>query len=184
MITRTLAENAELAKTVTVLFPDDVCDLDSWNRFGDCGASISSRVPGGRKQLCTPTGVAIRGKLQVARALKAEPQTGKTRHHGPQSSLLSGRALGKLNDARTLETEIFNRRLRPTPLEGAPDSDLDGAKASTEAQEPLVSILSRRLTRRNGLADTLRSDGCANLATEGDYRQSMTVPPTQTLASC
>ena len=37
LISRTLAENAEAAKTVTVLFPDDVCDLDNWNRFGDFG---------------------------------------------------------------------------------------------------------------------------------------------------
>jgi inositol phosphorylceramide mannosyltransferase catalytic subunit len=37
LLSRTLAENADLAKTVTVLFPDDVCDVANWNRFGDLG---------------------------------------------------------------------------------------------------------------------------------------------------
>ncbi len=40
LISRTLAENSELAKTVTVLFPDDVCDLRNWNRFGDLGVHM------------------------------------------------------------------------------------------------------------------------------------------------
>jgi len=49
LITRTLAENAELAKTVSVLFPDDVCNVDNWNRFGDLGIHLmegSWRQPG------------------------------------------------------------------------------------------------------------------------------------------
>lgn len=37
LLSRTLAENPELAKTVTVLFPDDVCDVGNSNRFGDLG---------------------------------------------------------------------------------------------------------------------------------------------------
>src|SRR5208282_5019594 len=37
LISRTLAENRELAGSVTVLFPEDVCDLGNWNRFGDLG---------------------------------------------------------------------------------------------------------------------------------------------------
>lgn len=40
LVSRALAENAALAKTVTVLFPDDVCDVDSWNRFGDFGVHL------------------------------------------------------------------------------------------------------------------------------------------------
>lgn len=40
LISRTLAENPDLAQTVTVLFPDDVCDLDNWNRFGDLGVHL------------------------------------------------------------------------------------------------------------------------------------------------
>lgn len=37
LVSRTLAENCGLRATVTVLFPGDVCDIESWNRFGDFG---------------------------------------------------------------------------------------------------------------------------------------------------
>ena len=37
LVTRTLAESPNFAKTVTVLFPDDVCDSRNWNCFGDVG---------------------------------------------------------------------------------------------------------------------------------------------------
>jgi len=37
LLTRTLAENPELAKDVTVLFPVDVCDSSTWHQFGDYG---------------------------------------------------------------------------------------------------------------------------------------------------
>jgi inositol phosphorylceramide mannosyltransferase catalytic subunit len=37
LLSRTFAENPDLAKSVTVLFPDDVCDSDTWHRFGDYG---------------------------------------------------------------------------------------------------------------------------------------------------
>jgi len=42
LVSRTLAENGELAKTVTVLFPDDVCDVRNWNRFGEWGIHLVS----------------------------------------------------------------------------------------------------------------------------------------------
>jgi inositol phosphorylceramide mannosyltransferase catalytic subunit len=40
LVSRTLAENPELARTVRVLFPDDVCDFNNWNRFGDLGVHL------------------------------------------------------------------------------------------------------------------------------------------------
>lgn len=40
LVSRTFAENAALASTVTVLFPDDVCDASNWNRFGDYGVHL------------------------------------------------------------------------------------------------------------------------------------------------
>jgi hypothetical protein len=43
-----------LAKTVRVLFPDDVCDVGNWNRFGDIGVHLmegSWRTP---RQLSPP----------------------------------------------------------------------------------------------------------------------------------
>ena len=40
LLSRTLAENVGLAQTVTVLFPDDVCDSANSNRFGDIGVHL------------------------------------------------------------------------------------------------------------------------------------------------
>lgn len=40
LITRTLAENLELAQNVNVLFPDDVCDSKSWHQFGNYGVHL------------------------------------------------------------------------------------------------------------------------------------------------
>jgi hypothetical protein len=40
LVSRTFAENADLASSVTVLFPEDVCDAGNWNRFGDYGVHL------------------------------------------------------------------------------------------------------------------------------------------------
>jgi hypothetical protein len=40
LVSRTFAENKELAKQVSVLFPEDVCDLRTWNCFGDFGIHL------------------------------------------------------------------------------------------------------------------------------------------------
>jgi inositol phosphorylceramide mannosyltransferase catalytic subunit len=40
LLSRTLAENPSLATDVTVLFPEDVSDVDSWHRFGDFGVHL------------------------------------------------------------------------------------------------------------------------------------------------
>lgn len=42
VVSRTLAERPELARSVTILFPADadVCDVRSWNFFGDWGAHL------------------------------------------------------------------------------------------------------------------------------------------------
>lgn len=40
LLSRTLSQNAALASTVTVLFPDDVCDPQSWNHFGTLGVHL------------------------------------------------------------------------------------------------------------------------------------------------
>jgi len=41
LISRTLAEEPALAKSVRVLFPDDVCDGRNWNCFGDLGVHLT-----------------------------------------------------------------------------------------------------------------------------------------------
>jgi hypothetical protein len=81
LVSRTLAENPELAKTVMVLFPDDVCDLDKWNRFGDFGTHLmdaSWRPNKGRvrRRLAGEWEVwKLRGLMKKSMAL------GKTRPH-------------------------------------------------------------------------------------------------------
>lgn len=37
LVTRTLAENPQLANRVTILFPEDVCNEHTWHQFGDFG---------------------------------------------------------------------------------------------------------------------------------------------------
>ena len=40
MLSRTLAENLDLAQDMRVLFPEDACDVKLWNRFGDYGVHL------------------------------------------------------------------------------------------------------------------------------------------------
>ena len=40
MVSRTLAENPHLAKDVTILFPEDVCDERTWHQFGNFGVHL------------------------------------------------------------------------------------------------------------------------------------------------
>lgn len=40
LVTRTLLEHPELAESVTVLFPGDVCDTRSWHHFGELGVHM------------------------------------------------------------------------------------------------------------------------------------------------
>jgi hypothetical protein len=50
LVSRTLAERPDLARHVTVLFPDDVCDSRSWHHFGHYGVHLmaaSWRTRGG-----------------------------------------------------------------------------------------------------------------------------------------
>jgi len=40
LVTRTLAEHREFAEQVIVLFPENVCDLTNWHRFGEFGVHL------------------------------------------------------------------------------------------------------------------------------------------------
>jgi hypothetical protein len=40
LISRTFAENPKLAESVNILFPEDVCDVRNWNRFGEFGIHL------------------------------------------------------------------------------------------------------------------------------------------------
>ena len=51
LVSRTLAEYPDAAKEVTVLFPDNVCDPESWHRFGDLGIHLQEGSWRSRKGL-------------------------------------------------------------------------------------------------------------------------------------
>ena len=40
LLSRTLAENANLAPQVKILFPEDVCDSSNWHNFGGLGVHL------------------------------------------------------------------------------------------------------------------------------------------------
>jgi len=83
LISRTLAENQEIARTVTVLFPDDVCAASNSNRFGDLGVHLmegSWRTRGSR----TRRRLAQRWESwKMQGLLKQSRRLGKTRSHLP-----------------------------------------------------------------------------------------------------
>jgi len=81
LVSRTLAENSDLAKLVHVLFPDNVCDVENWNRFGDFGVHLMSgswRLKSGflRRK------IAQRWEYwKMQQALAQARKRGKDRHH-------------------------------------------------------------------------------------------------------
>jgi hypothetical protein len=79
VLSRTLAENPALAHTVTVLFPEDVCDARTWNVFGDFGVHL---MEGTWRPSTSFVRRRIAQKLEVwamQRLLKQSRQLGKTR---------------------------------------------------------------------------------------------------------
>ncbi len=91
LLTRTLAENPELAKDMTVLFPDDVCDQSKWHQFGNFGIHAmegSWRTNGGflRRRLANIWESRAKG-----RGLVESRQRGKTRSL-PAKSTVSQRS--------------------------------------------------------------------------------------------
>ena len=123
LISRTLAENAEAAKTVTVLFPDDVCELENWNRFGDFGIHF---IEGSWR---TRSSYVLRRLAQrwegliMKRLLKQSRKLGRTRQH----------------------------------VHRAGSSVAVQRSSSSDAQEPLVSILIPAFNAQESIGETLRS---------------------------
>jgi glycosyltransferase involved in cell wall biosynthesis len=98
LVSRTLAEDTELANSVTVLFPDDVNDPANWNRFGEFGVHLMqgswrpSRSHWKNRLAQRMEAVKLSGLLRESAKL------GKTRTHGtlnclePESKPHSGAA--------------------------------------------------------------------------------------------
>jgi glycosyltransferase involved in cell wall biosynthesis len=81
LVSRTLAENPELARTVKVLFPDDVCDVGKWNRFGDLGIHFMEGSWRRRGNYLRRRLEQRLESLKMQRLLKQSRKLGKTRHH-------------------------------------------------------------------------------------------------------
>jgi hypothetical protein len=80
LLSRTLAENTELAKGVTILFPDDVRDPKSWHKFGSVGIHL---MEGSWRKKERP----LRRRLRILweswvfkRLMKESVRLGPTRH--------------------------------------------------------------------------------------------------------
>ena len=81
LVSRTLAENRELAKTVTVLFPDDVCDRRNWNRFGDYGIHLGGDSWRPDRSFVSRKVTDYCWRWMTSRRLKQSLKLGKARYH-------------------------------------------------------------------------------------------------------
>ncbi len=81
LVTRTLVESPELARTVTVLFPEDVCDTSQWNRFGDFGIHVMEGSWRRQSSYIQRRIAHIWENWRVQGAIKQSLKLGRTRHH-------------------------------------------------------------------------------------------------------
>ncbi len=82
VVSRTLAENKELARTVTILFPDDVCDVrNCWNRFGDWGVHLADSSWRKKKSLVHDKFSGYCWRWIQYRNLERARRIGKSRPH-------------------------------------------------------------------------------------------------------
>lgn len=82
LLTRTLAENPNLRSRVTVLFPDDVCDENNWNQFGNLGVHF---MEGSWRTKSTRIWRRLAQRWEsreMQRLLKESRKLGKTRQNG------------------------------------------------------------------------------------------------------
>ena len=79
MLSRTLAENPQLTDGVTVLFPEDVCNRETWHQFGDYG--VHSMAGSWRQQsnLLSRLMVRLWGARNQRRILTEGQARGKAR---------------------------------------------------------------------------------------------------------
>ena len=80
LVSRTLAEHPELAKTVKILFPDDVCEPGTWNRFGDLGIHFMEGSWRGRRGFLRMKLSQYWEKWELQRLLRQSRSLGRTRH--------------------------------------------------------------------------------------------------------
>lgn len=87
LVSRTLAEDSEVANLVTVLLPDDVTDTKTWNRFGDFGVHL---MQGSWRPSRSYVRNRLADRLEAAKLkglMKQSARLGKTRSHGTPKRL-------------------------------------------------------------------------------------------------
>jgi hypothetical protein len=98
MVSRTLAENAHLAKDVTILFPEDVSNESAWHQFGNYGIHLQqgawrSRDGYVRRRLANLWESRMRRHLhRESRARGKSRSLPLTRHVGARTSQVSAGA--------------------------------------------------------------------------------------------
>jgi|HubBroStandDraft_6_1064221.scaffolds.fasta_scaffold38495_2 hypothetical protein len=96
LVSRTLAENPDLAKTVTVLFPDDVCDVRNWNLFGDYGVHLMDSSWREKRSFVRQRLTNYCRDWIQQRRIKDSRKLGKSRHH-PSKLPVSAAAADELH---------------------------------------------------------------------------------------
>lgn len=86
LLTRTFAENPELARTVDVLFPSDVCDERTWHNFGHYGVHLMAASWRGRGSYLRRRLALLWESRTRQRTLKDSIKLGKQRSH-PHAAL-------------------------------------------------------------------------------------------------
>ena len=81
LCSRTLAENPELAKTVTVLLPDDVCDVRNWYHFGEYGVHLMNGSWRPKMGFVTGRLAYYHWRLMEQMLLKRSRALGRSRRH-------------------------------------------------------------------------------------------------------
>jgi hypothetical protein len=89
LCSRTLGENPELAKTVTVLFPDDVCNVGNWYRFGEYGVHLMNSSWRPERSYVTGRLGYYHWRWMERRLLKKSRASGGSRRHLADREALS-----------------------------------------------------------------------------------------------
>ena len=79
-LTRTLAENPALATSVSILFPEDVCDPLTWNVFGTFGVHLMEGTWRASRNLVLRKLANRWESWAMKKILKESSRRGKTRH--------------------------------------------------------------------------------------------------------
>lgn len=79
MVSRTLAENPQLADSINILFPEDVCDRESWHQFGAYGVHNMCGSWRSRSNYFSRCLTRLWGHWNLRRMLAEGRSRGKTR---------------------------------------------------------------------------------------------------------